>query len=69
MSLAKNIGMNTLSEGVETEDAKAFLKSIGCERLQGYLFGKPMPIVEFAEKIDTGFYKISESILKGNAAS
>ena len=69
VSLAKNIGMNTLSEGVETEDAKAFLKSIGCERLQGYLFGKPMPIVEFAEKIDTGFYKISESILKGNAAS
>ena len=41
VDLAGKIGMNTLSEGVETEEAYDFLRAIGCQRLQGYLFGKP----------------------------
>lgn len=47
VELANKIGMNTLTEGVETEEAYKFLKSIGCQRLQGCLFGKPMPKEEF----------------------
>ena len=43
VTLAKDIGMKTLTEGVETEEAREFLRDIGCEKLQGYLFGKPMP--------------------------
>ncbi len=35
--------MKTLTEGVEAEEQAAFLTQIGCERLQGYLFGKPAP--------------------------
>ena len=58
VALAKDIGMSTLSEGVETEDAYEFLKSIGCERIQGYLFGKPMPAEEIVEKIRNGEYEI-----------
>ncbi|MBR5934264.1 MAG: EAL domain-containing protein [Treponema sp.] len=58
VTLAKELGMQTLSEGVETDEAKEFLTSIGCERMQGYLFGRPMPKNEFFEKIQGGVYKI-----------
>ena len=56
IKLAKDIGMETLTEGVETEEAKEFLKEIGCDRLQGYLFGKPMPKLELVAKIQDGTY-------------
>lgn len=58
VSLAQKIGMQTLSEGVETQEAYDFLKSIGCQRLQGFLFGKPMPKDEIIEKILSGYYKL-----------
>ena len=60
VSLANKIGMQTLTEGVETSEAYEFLRSIGCQRLQGFLFGKPMPKNEFLEKIQNGEFKIEE---------
>ena len=41
VSLAKDLGMITLCEGVETREQFEFLASIGCDRAQGYHFGKP----------------------------
>lgn len=41
VSLAKELGMVTLCEGVETREQFEFLASIGCDRAQGYYFGKP----------------------------
>lgn len=41
--MAKDINIHTLSEGVETEEQFAYLRDIGCEKVQGYYFGKPMP--------------------------
>lgn len=43
VSMAKKIGIQTLAEGVETKEQFDFLKEIGCEKVQGYYFGKPMP--------------------------
>lgn len=60
VDLAGKIGMKTLSEGVETNEAYDFLRSIGCQRLQGYLFGKPMLKSELVEKIHNGTYVVSE---------
>lgn len=60
VGLAEKIGMKTLSEGVETNEAYDFLRSIGCQRLQGYLFGKPMLKSELVEKIHNGTYVVSE---------
>ncbi len=58
VNLAKDIGMHTLTEGVETEDAFEYLRSIGCERVQGYLFGKPMPKEALLENINKGIYTV-----------
>ncbi len=44
--MAKEIGIQTLAEGVETQEQFEFLRSIGCEKIQGYYFGKPMPMGE-----------------------
>ena len=41
--MAKNIGIQTLAEGVETEEQFLFMRKIGCEKIQGYYFGMPMP--------------------------
>jgi EAL domain-containing protein (putative c-di-GMP-specific phosphodiesterase class I) len=41
--MARSLGMNVLAEGIETEAQRAFLLSQGCQRMQGYFFGKPMP--------------------------
>ena len=47
VNMAKELGIHTLAEGVETQEQYEFLKRIGCEKLQGYLFGKPKPYEEF----------------------
>ncbi len=39
--MAKDLGIHTLAEGVETKEQLEFLKSIGCEKVQGYYYGKP----------------------------
>ena len=41
--MAKAIGIHTLAEGVETREQVEFLRSIGCEKIQGYYYGRLMP--------------------------
>ncbi len=43
VKMAKVIDLHTLTEGVETEEQFSYLRDIGCEKVQGYLFGKPLP--------------------------
>ncbi len=45
-SLAKALGMETVAEGVETEDQLARVGVEGCSEAQGYLFSRPMPARE-----------------------
>ena len=54
VQMADQIGMMTLSEGVETKEEASFLEGISCGRLQGYLYGKPLEFSEFKDKIDKG---------------
>ncbi len=43
---ALEMGLSPLCEGVETAAHYEFLKAVGCERAQGFYFGKPMPMDE-----------------------
>ncbi|MCR5201437.1 MAG: EAL domain-containing protein [Saccharofermentans sp.] len=63
VSMANDLGMHTLTEGVETLEEAEYLKSIGCERLQGYLFGKPMPLKDALVKITAGSLPVSEEFI------
>ena len=44
VTMAKDIGIKTLAEGVETKEQLEFLKEIGCGMIQGYYYGKPEPV-------------------------
>jgi diguanylate cyclase (GGDEF)-like protein len=46
MDGARAMGVVPLCEGVETKEQVEFLGKIGCERAQGYYFGKPLPLEE-----------------------
>jgi EAL domain-containing protein (putative c-di-GMP-specific phosphodiesterase class I) len=43
ISMTHQLGLGVVAEGIETEEQLRFLKSCGCECVQGYLFGKPLP--------------------------
>lgn len=47
LSLAKNLGMEVVAEGVETTAQRDFLAERGCRVMQGYLFSRPLPIDDF----------------------
>lgn len=44
INLAHKLELSTIAEGVEREDQAEFLKQIGCEQVQGYLYARPMPL-------------------------
>jgi diguanylate cyclase (GGDEF)-like protein/PAS domain S-box-containing protein len=46
ITLASSMDLQVIAEGVETEDQRALLKSMGCNTYQGYLFGKPCRLEE-----------------------
>jgi diguanylate cyclase (GGDEF)-like protein/PAS domain S-box-containing protein len=53
MTLAEQLNMNVVAEGVETEEQRRFLKMAGCSYMQGYLFGKPVPVWEMNSLLET----------------
>jgi diguanylate cyclase (GGDEF)-like protein len=46
VALADSLGMATTAEGVETEDEHRLVQALGCTKVQGYYFGRPLPVVE-----------------------
>lgn len=47
ISFSKAMGLSVIAEGVETEEQRAFLASLGCHSFQGYLFSHPLPWGDF----------------------
>lgn len=52
LSLARDLGMDVVAEGVENEIQRAFLAERGCPVMQGYLFSRPLPAAELQRWID-----------------
>ncbi len=52
VEMAHDLGMSVVVEGVETKAQIDFLASIGCDKIQGYYFAKPMPKEDFAALIE-----------------
>lgn len=48
IGLGHELGIRITAEGVETPEQQAWLVQAGCDRLQGYLFSRPLPPDEFA---------------------
>lgn len=53
ITLAHNLNLRVVAEGVETEDQLKFLQDLKCDEWQGYLFSKPVPAEEFGKLLLT----------------
>ena len=47
VTLAHNLRLNVVAEGVETREQLEFLRALNCDKWQGYLFSKPLPAAAF----------------------
>ncbi|VVE20067.1 diguanylate cyclase [Pandoraea anhela] len=54
VDMTRSFDLRTIAEGVETAQQRDNLRELGCDEGQGYLFGVPMPAVEFGEMFDVG---------------
>ncbi|MBO4396495.1 MAG: EAL domain-containing protein, partial [Eubacterium sp.] len=54
MRMTQSLGIETVCEGVETAEQADFLTEIGCTKMQGFYFCKPVPVDEIRERIKNG---------------
>lgn len=54
MKMAGPLKVSTVCEGVETQEQVRFLQEIGCSKLQGFYFCKPIPFEQIVERYETG---------------
>ncbi|SDN29569.1 diguanylate cyclase (GGDEF) domain-containing protein [Methylobacterium phyllostachyos] len=52
LGLGRSLGMGVVAEGVETQAQRDFLAEEACGEMQGYLFGKPRPIADYAAALE-----------------
>lgn len=52
VELTQELDKMVVCEGVETEEQADYLKAIHCDLAQGYLYSRPMPMVEFEKQMD-----------------
>jgi sensor c-di-GMP phosphodiesterase-like protein len=58
ITMAKKLGYKIVAEGVENQQQADYLRSVGCDLIQGYYYSKPLSVKEFHE-----FYFRQESVL------
>lgn len=52
ITIAKDIGINIIAEGVETKEQLEELKELGCDSIQGFYYDKPLPKHEFEKRLN-----------------
>ncbi len=55
VDLVRKLGKKTIAEGVETKEQLEYLRKVGCDIVQGYVFDKPMPEKDFVVRLEEGY--------------
>ncbi len=64
VTLANELGMPVIAEGVETEADLELLKRVGCQIVQGYYFSKPIPVMEYEQFLNKYPYGNMDKIIE-----
>jgi EAL domain-containing protein (putative c-di-GMP-specific phosphodiesterase class I) len=56
ITMARELGIDVVTEGVERPDQTELLKSVGCNVVQGFLYDNPMPKKDFEKRLIKGVY-------------
>ena len=56
IDMAEKLNIDVITEGVELVSQKDFLHKLGCDRVQGYLYDKPLPKEQFEARLTIGNY-------------
>ena len=56
VTMAKELGISVITEGVERPDQTRLLQSVGCNIVQGFLYDNPMPKSDFEKRLQKGVY-------------
>lgn len=51
VAMARGLGMKIIAEGIENPEQISYLRKIGCDVIQGYVYSKPLPTEEFVEYV------------------
>jgi EAL domain-containing protein (putative c-di-GMP-specific phosphodiesterase class I) len=51
ISMAKNLNLKVIAEGVENEQQMSFLRQHDCDEVQGYYFSRPLEVGDFSAKV------------------
>ena len=63
LSIAQNMDLSVVAEGVETASQVSILKQLHCEDVQGYFFSKPLPEAEFEMLLKSERFKTIEKVV------
>jgi diguanylate cyclase (GGDEF)-like protein/PAS domain S-box-containing protein len=56
IELAHNLGLRAIAEGVEDQPTLDRLRELGCDQAQGYFMGRPMPLLQLGEWLETSLW-------------
>ena len=58
VAMAKELGLECIAEGVETQNQVKILRNNNCLYAQGFLFDKPLPLADFEKRLKSGDYDV-----------
>jgi len=61
IAMAQALGLRVVTEGIETEAQAELLRSLGCDEVQGYLFGKP-------DSAEAAFAQVAQELARARPA-
>jgi EAL domain-containing protein (putative c-di-GMP-specific phosphodiesterase class I) len=62
LGLARELNLYSVAEGVETEEQMRFLSAKGCDFIQGYLLGRPVPPAEILQRVNSGEWTVAGKV-------
>lgn len=66
VAMGNSLGMRVIAEGVETDEQLQMLRELGCQEIQGFLLGRPVPATGMARYL-AGGHTVSSDAVTGNA--